>query len=176
MNKKAGFASIALIILAIVVVGGLGYLLVFTKKAVAPREGQVVAENPEPVPPATPPSSLPTTCTDELAEGIPVITSVSSISGPVGTKIEIKGCNFAGFEGDKTVWIQDSEGVKGILAGDPGSTAKLLKLTLRSPLCQKDNSYSGLPCEAWLNLVPGIYKIYTEPWGKRSNEVSFTIQ
>ncbi|GEM_PF-2921768 len=116
-----------------------------------------------------------TNCKDEV-QGTPVITSITPISGGVGSKVEIQGCNFSGFEGDKTVWIENSAGVKAILAGDPGSTAKLLKLTLRSPLCQSDTSYSGLPCDAWLTLTPGVYKIYTEPWGKKSNEVNFVVQ
>jgi hypothetical protein len=114
------------------------------------------------------------TCIDN-PEGDPVITSLSSYSGPVGTKLEIRGCNFSGFEGDKNAWIENAQGIKGILYGESGSTSKLLKVTLKSPLCQKDTSYSGLPCDAELILIPGKYKIYVMPWGKKSNEVSFTI-
>lgn len=120
------------------------------------------------------PSSLPTICEDKL-EGIPVITSLSTYSGFVGTKLEIEGCNFAGFEGDKNAWIENGQGIKGLLHGNAKSTAKLLKVTLESPLCQKDTSYSGLPCDAWLTLTTGTYEIYTAPWGKESNKVKFTI-
>ena len=116
-----------------------------------------------------------TTCKDEQ-EGIPVITSISSYSGSIGTKLEINGCNFAGFEGDKNAWIENSQGVKGILYGEPDSTSKKLKVTLKSPLCQQDNSYKGGPCDASLALIPGIYKIYVYPWGKESNKVGFTIK
>jgi hypothetical protein len=119
--------------------------------------------------------NLPPTCTDQQ-EGTPVITSLSSYSGSVGTKLEIKGCNFAGFEGDKNAWIEDSKGVKGILYGETGSTNKLLKVTLKSSLCQEDTSYSGLTCPTFLTLTPGTYKIYTIPWGKKSNEAAFTIK
>jgi len=118
---------------------------------------------------------LPAACKDE-PEGIPVITSLSSYSGPVGTKLEIHGCNFAGFEADKNAWIENTQGVKGILYGEAGSTSKLVQVSLYSPLCQIDTSYSGLPCDAWLTLTPGIYRIYVTPWGQKSNEVSFTIK
>ena len=122
----------------------------------------------------TPPLSLPTTCIDKQ-EGVPVITSLSSNSGPVGVKFEIRGCNFSGFEGDKNAWIENTQGVKGLLYGEVGSTDKLLKVTLKSALCQTDTSYSGLPCREWLVLIPGVYKIYIMPLGKKSNEANFSI-
>lgn len=106
----------------------------------------------------------------------PVITSLSGHSGPVGTQLEIKGCNFSGFEGDLIAWIENSQGVKGLLRGENGSTSNLLKVTLNSQLCQADMGYKGSPCGAWLTLVPGVYKIYTVPWSKKSNEVTFTIK
>jgi len=114
-------------------------------------------------------------CQDE-SEGAPVITSLSSYSLSVDAEIEIMGCNFSGFEGDKNAWIENSQGVKGLLRGGADSTTKLLRVALNSPLCQKDTSYSGLPCDAWLTLTPGVYKIYVLPWGKKSNEVIFTIK
>lgn len=120
-------------------------------------------------------SGLPTICRDEQ-EGIPVITSLSSYSGSIGNQVELNGCNFAGFEGDKNVWIENSQGIKGILYGEASSTSKLIKVVLKSPICQKDNSYSGLPCDASLNLNPGIYKIYVSPWGKESDKIDFTIK
>lgn len=119
--------------------------------------------------------ALPTTCKDE-PKGVPIITSLSNYSGSIGARIEIRGCNFSGFEGDKNAWIENDQGVKGILYGEDGSTSKLLKVTLKSPLCQNNNSYSGLSCDAWLTLNTGTYNIYTFPWNKKSNEVNFTIK
>ncbi len=113
-------------------------------------------------------------CVDE-PEGKPVVTSLSIISGLVGTKLEINGCNFSGFEGDKNAWIKNNKGAIGILRGEEGSTSKLLLVTLKSPLCQKDVSYSGLSCDTWLTLIPGKYNIYVAPWGKESNKMEFTI-
>lgn len=81
-------------------------------------------------------TTLPTICTDQT-EGTPVITSLSSYTGPVGTKLEIRGCNFAGFEADTNAWIENSQGVKGILYAETGgSSSNLLIITLKSPLCQ----------------------------------------
>src|SRR3989338_7111639 len=123
-------------------------------------------------------NNLPTTCTDASPgdEAVPVITSLSIYSGSVGTSVEIRGCNFAGFEGDKNAWIMNSQGTEGILYGEEGSTSKLIKLTLKSPICQKDNSYSGLICTAPLDLTSGQYKIYVRPWDKKSNLVNFEIK
>ncbi len=117
-----------------------------------------------------------TLCVDELAEGTPVITSISKTSGSVGDTIELKGCNFNGFEGDLIAWIENAQGVKGLLRGDASSTAKLMRVKLEAKLCQEETGYSGLPCSAYLNLTPGAYKIYTIPWGTKSNEVTFTIK
>lgn len=119
--------------------------------------------------------NLPSGCKDE-PEGQPLITSLSAYSGSVGSKIEINGCNFSGFEGDKIVWIENNKGEKGLLGDEAESTSKLIKTTLKSPLCQKDTSYSGLPCDTWLTLIPGTYKIYVMPWGKKSNTVDFIVE
>lgn len=122
-------------------------------------------------------TSLPTSCIDQ-PETKAVITSLSRDSGPVGTNLELRGCNFAGFESDTNAWIENSQGVKGILYGEKGSNAKMMKVTLKSQLCSQDNSYSGLPCSSSLTLTPGNYKIYTIPWGAdtKSNVAAFTIQ
>lgn len=113
-------------------------------------------------------------CVDEL-EGTPVITSISTNSGTVDTKIVIKGCNLSGFEWDKNVWIENNQGIKWIIYSETWSTSNLLNITLKSQLCQSDTSYSGLACDSWLTLVPGDYKIYVNPWWKQSNIIDFTV-
>lgn len=115
-----------------------------------------------------------TYCVDE-PEGKPVITSLSAVSGSVGIKLGINGCNFSGFEGDKYAWIENEKGVVGILRGEEGSTSKFLKVILTTPLCQKDVSYTGESCNDWLALTKGSYKIFVAPWGKESNKMEFTI-
>ena len=116
-------------------------------------------------------------CVDKL-EGKAVITSLSQYTGQIGTKLVVAGCNFSGFEGDKNLIIENSDGVIGILYGEEGSTSKLIKVTLNSPLCTTDTSYSGLPCPSYLTLKPGSYKIWTKPYGAdtKSNIVGFTLK
>ncbi len=118
--------------------------------------------------------ALPSTCVDE-SEGVPVIISITPSSSSVGTTIEIIGCNLRGFEGDKNIWIVDSKGEKGILYGERDEDFKSIKITLVPQLCRTDESYRGEQCASFLDLIPGDYKIYTTPLGKKSNEVSFTV-
>lgn len=101
---------------------------------------------------------------------------MSKYTGSVGETIEVRGCNFNGFEANLNVWVENVQGVKGIMYSEPGSTFKVMKFILKPALCQTDESYRGLPCAEYLNLTPGSYKIYTIPWGKRSNEATFTIK
>jgi hypothetical protein len=178
MNQK-GYINIILVVLVVIFAGVVGYLTLIKKPTPpattnTPTQQTPSTTSPEQKSKIEPTPSLPTTCKDE-PEGVPVITSLSIYSGPVGTKLEIRGCNFAGFEGDINAWIENNEGEKGFLQGEAGSTSKIIKVTLKSSLCRKDTSHSGLPCDEWLTLTPGTYKIYTMPWGKKSNEVTFTI-
>jgi hypothetical protein len=107
---------------------------------------------------------------------VTAIYSLSSSSVSIGDTIKISGCNLRGFEGDKNIWIENSAGVKGILYGTRDADNENIQVTLTSPVCEADNSYSGLPCKNWLTLTPGVYKIYTIPWDKASNEVSIKIK
>lgn len=126
-----------------------------------------IIPNPTPIIPSP-------TCIDE-DEGIPVITSISVNSWTVETKLEINWCNFSSFEWDKNVWIENEKWIKWILYSESGSTSKLLNISLKPSICQNDNSYSGLECSSWFELIPGKYKIYVMPWWKKSNKVDFTI-
>lgn len=117
---------------------------------------------------------LPTSCVDK-EESNPVITSISTFSWNLNTKIQIKWCNFSGFEWDKNVWIENKKGLKWILYGQEWSNSKTINIILESTICQYDNSYSGLECDSILELTPWDYKIYTMPWWRISNKVDFTI-
>jgi hypothetical protein len=134
----------------------------------------VACRQQEPIKPDITEPVQPITCIDE-DEWIPVITSISTSSGSVETKLEINGCNFSGFEWDKHVWIENEQGIKGILYWEELSSSKNIFFTLKSPLCQFDTSYSWLDCDSWLELIPWKYKIYVMPWGKVSNKIDFII-
>lgn len=127
----------------------------------------------------SPYETLPKSCVDE-DEGTPVITSLSQYSGSVGDKVTLFGCNFRGYEADTDAWIENEDGVKGFLWGydenGPTGTSTYITVHLEERLCQRDINYPELPCEKWLNLVPGNYKIFVDPWSKESNKVKFVIQ
>lgn len=106
----------------------------------------------------------------------PILHGINPGYGPIGTKIEMGGCNLAGFEGDKNVWIRNVKGEEAVIYGEAGSTSELIRFTLSSPLCGEDTSYSDKPCPRWLTLVPGQYTLYASPWGKRSNELLITVK
>lgn len=108
----------------------------------------------------------------------PIITSITPLSGPVGTTIEIQGCNFLGFEGDKVLWFTNSKGEKGILNGNDDAATRasntVMRITLPRTLCRTMNWYSGLDCSV-LELAPGAYSIFSNSYGGNSNVVNFTI-
>ena len=121
------------------------------------------------------PKNIPAVCVDGDDEP-PIITSISSFSGSSESELEISGCNFSGFEGDESIWIENCKGIRGFLMGKEGSDSKFIKVDLNSRICTQDTSYSGLPCEGYLELIPGTYEIYVEPWGIKSNKVIFVVK
>ena len=115
---------------------------------------------------------LPKTCIDGEE---PIITAISTNSWYINTNIKIEWCNFSGFEWDKNIWIENEQGIKWILYAQDWSNSKLINITIKSPICQNDISYSGLECEYMLELIPWNYKIFTMPWWKMSNKIDFRI-
>lgn len=173
MNKNKGFIGIGLIlaiVLGIVVVGGGAYYLGKSKG----ENKKVNNQNLQPID-----NSQETKNTDSNSSStdIPLITSISPSSGPTGTTIELKGNNLAGFEGDLDAIIKNDKGETAFLKGIGlvPREDKTIRVKIEDKVCKQNNSYSGEPCTSWLNLIPGTYKIYTMPFGKKSNEVSFTI-
>ena len=122
-------------------------------------------------------TSSPSSTTTEPA---PVITSINPSSGPIGTIVELKGNNLAGFEGELSAWIENSNGEKAFLPGS-GSVPRAdqtIRVKIDSRLCKFDYGMKGEPvggCTSYLTITPGTYKIYTYPWGNMSNTVQFTV-
>lgn len=164
--NRSGFINVALVFVVAAVSGAATYYAM-TGEVKAPLQNEAEKAGLE-----TSTSSTAANCEANL----PFITGLSASSGSLGTKLEIFGCNFAGFEGDKTVWIENMDGKKGILYGDSDSTDEVITVMLQSPLCEEDTSYSGKECATFFNLSSGTYKIFTYPWGRKSNEVSFIIK
>lgn len=116
----------------------------------------------------------------------PYIGSITPASAPVGTTLEIRGSEFHGFESDVYFYFERADGKKVRLPGvvsqqNTGDAigAQTAKVILKEP-CQQGQvlyaDYSALPyvCD-YVQLTPGVYKVYTQPWGKRSNVSQFTI-
>ncbi len=111
----------------------------------------------------------------------PFITSISPTSGPIGTIVTIKGNNLNGFEGDMDAMIENSKSETAVLLGLDGipsvfqANNQTIRVKIEDKICRKGNTYTGLPCESYLNIIPGVYNIYAYPWGKMSNKVQFTV-
>ena len=113
----------------------------------------------------------------------PRIDWLEPSSGPKGTIIEISGINLSGFEGDLAVIFERKDGKKIKLydgfASYQNTKDKLIKVRVVEP-CQKGNivvgRYSGVEtlC-SYIEFTHGIYKVYVEPWGVKSNAVYFTL-
>jgi|GEM_PF-5309655 len=116
----------------------------------------------------------------------PYIGSITPPSAPVGTTLEIRGTGLVGFEGDVYFFFERSDGkvarLKGVVltqATGEAIGAQTARVILKEP-CQQGETvygeYSGIPAPCdYVQLTPGVYKVYTTPWGKRSNAVAFTI-
>lgn len=118
-------------------------------------------------------------------DGIPLpkINSISPSSGPKGTVVEIRGSNLSGFEGDLDVYFERPDGKKVMLTDNYGSYQltqdELIRVKVIEP-CQEGEKvmgrYSGIESECnYLELTPGMYKVYVTPWDKKSNIVSFEL-
>jgi len=108
------------------------------------------------------------------SESSPFISNISPTSGPIGTVVVLKGKNLAGFESDLDAWIENSKGEVGYLGSYGTPVSDQITFQIKSSVCKNNDSYSGF-CNAYLNLTPGAYKVYTKPYGKMSNIVNFTI-
>lgn len=180
-NLQKGFViPLLLVIIALLLAGGGTYVYTQQKSASQPVVVDQDTQSTE--------SSNVSTCTQGRTENPPVdlppvITSLSSSSGPIGSVLEIRGCNLSSFEGDLEVTFENSDGKKIILTDKSGSYSKtvdtLIKVVVKEPCAQGETVYglySGIPgvCN-YMPFTPGTYKVYTTPWGKKSNEVSFTV-
>ncbi len=176
MNKSTqkGFIIPILIAIIVILIAGGTYFALKNKPA-----SSVSDTSAQPVVVSTPNMSSTT------AQGmpVPVITSIYPTSGPIGTVVQIKGTGLSGLEGDLDVYFERQDGKKVLLtdtSGDYAKTAdKLITVIVKEPCQQGETvygSYSGIPkpCD-YVQLTPGTYKIYTMPWGEKSNVVSFTI-
>lgn len=125
----------------------------------------------------------PTDSTTIQSVDSPYINSIFPSSGSKGTMVEIKGKNLSGLEGDLNVYFERPDGKIIVLVdtfGDyPKTGGNLIKVKVLEP-CQQGEvvtgEYSGIKsvCD-YVELTPGMYKVYASPWGVKSNIVNFEI-
>lgn len=115
--------------------------------------------------------------TDASSLTNPVISNISLGSGVVGSIVKISGSNLAGFEGSFDTYIENKKGERGFLEGRLATSSGEGEFEVVIPprVCKENTTFSGLPCSAYLTMGPGIYHIYVEPWGVRSNQMTFTL-
>jgi len=98
----------------------------------------------------------------------------------VGTKVDIRGCNLAGFEGDQMAIFERSDGEKLTFYGS-GYNEKVMTVTIADncPTGSEIGRYSGItsPCET-IKALPSVYKVYVITWGDefKSNLATFTVK
>ena len=116
-------------------------------------------------------------------EPAPQITSITPLSGSRGTMVEVRGNNLSGFEGDLDVYFERADGKKIMLTDPfddyPKTGGSLIRIFVKES-CQKGETiygrYSGIPSQCdYVELTPGVYKVYAKPWSGVSNTVQFTV-
>jgi hypothetical protein len=118
--------------------------------------------------------------TSESAVGQSYITSITPTRGPKGTKVKIVGNKLSGFEGDLDIFFEREDGRRIMLSDNTGSgNGDAFSIVVTEP-CRRGEKvigrYSGIEslCD-FTELTPGVYKVYVEPWGEKSNIVYFTL-
>lgn len=117
---------------------------------------------------------------EDYPEGKPIITRITPSFGEVGTMVRIEGSELAGFEGDLIAVFERGDGKTTKLYDNDTRGDGVINVSVKEP-CQEGEiiyqPYSGIQIECdYMEFTPGIYKVYTEPWGKRSNTVNFTLE
>lgn len=112
------------------------------------------------------------------------LTSIRPEAGPLGTKIEIKGCNLADKEGNVNIWItHKATRISGLLytTTEMKSGKHSYSIDLVSLMCnyryKAEESPKGSigPCISYLHIIPGEYEIHAQVGTKKSNTISFTV-
>lgn len=192
-NSQKGFiVPVLLVIIALLVIGG-GVYVYENKKTEAPvvvdttNQQQTNTQTPPVQNTQTPTTQSPKVPTTQPSDSAtPYIGSITPWSAPIGTIIEIRGSGLVGFEGDVYFFFKRSDGkiarLPGVVSTQTTGDAKgaqTARVVVKEP-CQQGQTvygdYSGIPAQCdYVQLTPGIYRVYTTPWGKKSNEVQFTI-
>ena len=163
-QKGSAIVWVISIIALLVIAGGIYFYLQPKQKAIVPVQNQVATST----------------------EATPYIGSIIPQSARKGDTITLTGSGLNGFEGDVYFFFQRADGkivkLPGVLSEQLNGDAKgaqTVKITLKEP-CQPGQTvygeYSGIAsvCD-YVELIPGVYNVYTNPWSIKSNIVQFQI-
>lgn len=100
----------------------------------------------------------------------PEISNLSTYSGVVGSYVDINGLRMMGGYGTTNVWLENSTGQRWQLYPQSGATNTYMRVQINGSNCQ----YSGSYCSSQ-SLATGLYNIYLEVNGQRSNSVMFNV-
>ena len=112
----------------------------------------------------------------------PVIFSIVPDRGPVGTVVTLRGKGLSGFEGDLELIFERKDGKKVSLFDEESYSktgGEVIIVKVKEP-CQAGEMvygrYSGNSSQCdYVEFTPGVYKVYSSPWGMSTNVVSFTV-
>ncbi|MCX6718983.1 MAG: IPT/TIG domain-containing protein [Candidatus Taylorbacteria bacterium] len=186
-NNKGSIIPVVIAAIAVLIVGGV-YLVMKNKPISASDVNPIVvpvASNSTAQDSGASNASTSTSQNQDQTEAVPVITSITPSSGPIGTVVTIQGKNLSGFEGDLKAYFVRKDGDIITLTdtfGDYTKTAgNTIKVSVKIP-CPAPGGYRGntsivlSPCDSTSSeLAPGNYEVYAKPWGKESNRVKFTV-
>ena len=116
--------------------------------------------------------------TSSLASAIKIY-SISQTSGPVGTRLTLKGNfsedNYGGPEYATQVIVKKSTGEKAVVEIMPSNDS--VTFALQSEMCAVNMGGRGGPCSSPVNITSGTYSIYYENTYLNlvSNSVTFTV-
>lgn len=108
-------------------------------------------------------------------EHVPIINSIFPQSGKTGTIITLKGKNLGGFESDLDAWIENKKGEIAYLGQFGQPITDQITAKIEEKVCKTNESYRGWSCKEYMTIVPGVYKIFAQPYGKESNKVLFEV-
>jgi hypothetical protein len=104
----------------------------------------------------------------QATQSAPTITSLTPVSGPVGTTVTVTGSNFAPTGNIINFGI-------GALPGYSSSDGKTLQFNVPSTLSQNCATTVGAACPNFIQMVNGTYNVWVTNANGTSNAKTFTV-
>jgi hypothetical protein len=111
----------------------------------------------------------------------PILANVTPTNGQTPLNLKIVGRNLRGFEGDIHFYLENKAGQKAVILVQENSVTQTstgdqqVEFEVKQQMCTEILTYKGGECSSFLIIEPGMYKIYTAPWGQKSNKFDFIV-